>query len=81
MEEIHRASHEERARGFHALSERAALPTLPPVHQLGSSQNTVLLGFMEALLRKHNGLNHWPLATNSTSSPSALLGGQGMGFI
>ena len=32
--------------------------------------------FMEASLHKHIWLNHWPLAVDSTSSPSSLLGSQ-----
>lgn len=31
---------------------------------------------MAASLHRHNWLNHWPLVTNSNSSPSPLLGGQ-----
>ena len=51
----------------------------PHVHQLGISPNSVLWVFMEASLLRHNWLTHWPLAIDSTSSPSLLPGVQGGG--
>ena len=46
-------------------------------HQPGSSPDPGSWGFcMEASL--HNWLSHWPLATESTSSPAVLHGGRGV---
>ena len=35
--------------------------------------------FMETSLHRHDCLNHWTLATDSTASSSPLLGGHGVG--
>lgn len=67
---------------------RASMPsqyyaTLPKPYLLTNQKALQVLSFgdfMEASLQRHEGLNHWPLATNSTSSPSPLPGGQGMGL-
>ena len=38
-------------------------------------------GFMEASLHRHGWLNQWSLAVESTSSPSVLPGGWGLGLV
>ena len=52
-------------------------PPSPHAHQSGSPLiPSFLVFFTEASLPSHDWLNHWPLAIDSTSSPSPLLGGQ-----
>ena len=74
-------SHGDRTQGFHALSERAILPKCRMFTNQEALRILAIWVFMEALLHRHDWLNHWPLATDWTSSSFALLGGQGMGFI
>lgn len=76
-EERHEAGHEVRA--------STPSPAVPPskhicVHQPRSSPTPSPKGFVGASLHRHGGLNHWPLVTNSISSPSSLPRGQGLGL-
>lgn len=52
--------------------QRASLKSLksPHVHQPRNVPNSVLLDFVESSLHSHDWLNHWPLAIDSTCSPS-----------
>lgn len=65
----------ERAQSRHAVSRHAALPTPPPAHRPRSLPSVSFWVFTEASLSHHDWLNHWPLATDSTSGPSPLLRG------
>ena len=53
------------------------LPEFPHVHQPRSSLNPVLLGFYGGFITKA-WLNHWPLLTDSASSPFPLPGDWGV---
>ena len=58
--------------------EHPTLRATPCVHQPGSSPNPVCLGFCGGFIdHKHDCSphSHWPLAIDSTSSPSPLPGG------
>lgn len=70
-----------KGQGAFTLSQRGLLSPHCHLFTRREALKMLLLEFMEALLHRHNWLNHWSLETNSTSSPSTLLGGQGMGFI
>ena len=51
----------------------------PCVHQLGNSPSPAILGtgvFIEVSLLHHDWLDHWPLAIDSTSSPSLEMRGR-----
>ena len=58
--------------GASTPSPGATLPAPLRVHQPRSPLNPVLLGFMEASSHRHDWWNHWPLAIDSTCSPSPL---------
>ena len=63
------------------LSPRTLFSQHLCVHQPGHSLNPVLLSFMEALYQMSpDWLNHWPLVTDLTLSPSPLSRGEGAGL-
>lgn len=72
IEEMHRERYGEEVGSFCALSEHITLKEAPCAHQLGSSPNLSNWVFMEASSHSHDWINHWPLAFDSTCSPSSF---------
>lgn len=70
MDEMHKARCGERV--------PATLPSFPVLANSETLQTLSFWGFMEASLHRHDCLNHWPLAIDSTSRASP--GGQRVGF-
>ena len=66
----------ERAWSFCSLSRSTTLPAPPCAHHPRIFSNSILWVFREASLHSHDGLNHWPLVIDSTSSDSPLPRGQ-----
>lgn len=78
--EMGRAKCGERMLSIHALFRCTPLSTSPSVHQPEALWTLSFWVIMEASLHRHNQLNHWPPASDSSSSPSCLLGGHGVGL-